>query len=177
MVILAFVKICSLLRIFESYCFLVKMLLGVFWDLKHFLFFFLFVITTFTVMAEIVHFSAHSLKMQPEDGSEYAYSKYLKSEKSAKRSDFIFFIMSMRESIGDFDTDTFTNPDSTDLPLLSWILWFIVMLVGNVVFMNFIIAVVSESYEKCMQVMGAESYKSKLEMILECEKFMPKSWR
>jgi hypothetical protein len=50
-VILAFIKICSLLRIFESYCFLVKMLLGVFWDLRHFLIFFLFVITGFTMMA------------------------------------------------------------------------------------------------------------------------------
>ncbi len=59
-VILIFIKICSLLRIFESYCFLVKMLLGVFYDLKHFLFFFLFVITAFTMMSEIVLFSSHS---------------------------------------------------------------------------------------------------------------------
>ena len=59
-VILVFIKICSLLRIFESYCFLVKMLLGVLYDLKHFLFFFLFVITAFTMMSEIVLFSSHS---------------------------------------------------------------------------------------------------------------------
>ena len=59
-VILVFIKICGLLRIFESYCFLVKMLLGVFYDLKHFLFFFLFVITAFTMMSEIVLFSSHS---------------------------------------------------------------------------------------------------------------------
>jgi len=59
-VILVFIKICSLLRIFESYCFLVKMLLGVFYDLKHFLFFFLFVIAAFTMMSEIVLFSSHS---------------------------------------------------------------------------------------------------------------------
>jgi hypothetical protein len=83
----------------------------------------------------------------------------------------------MRESIGDYDTDTITNPGASAMPLLQWILWFIVMLVGNVVFMNFIIAVVSESYEKCMQVMSAESYRSKLDMILECEQFMPSSWK
>jgi hypothetical protein len=77
--------------------------------------------------------------------------------------------MSMRESIGDYDTDTITNPEASAMPLLQWTLWFIVMLVGNVVFMNFIIAVVSESYEKCMQMMSAESYRSKLDMILECE--------
>jgi hypothetical protein len=83
----------------------------------------------------------------------------------------------MRESIGDYDTDTLTNRDATELPLLSWSLWFIVMLVGNIVFMNFIIAVVSESYEKCMQSMTAESYRSKLDMIVECEQFLPDSWR
>ena len=83
----------------------------------------------------------------------------------------------MRESIGDYDTDTMTNPEAANLPLLAWSLWFIVMLVGNIVFMNFIIAVVSESYEKCMQSMSAESYRSKLDMIVECEQFMPDSWR
>ena len=83
----------------------------------------------------------------------------------------------MRESIGDYDTDTLTNLDATNFPILAWSLWFIVMLVGNIVFMNFIIAVVSESYEKCMQSMNAESYRSKLDMIIECEHFMPDSWR
>ena len=149
-VILVFIKICSLLRIFESYCFLVKMLLGVFYDLKHFLLFFLFVITGFTIMAEIVLYSAHSPVMEPEAGEDYVYSKYLKDEKGSYRTDFFFFVMSMRESIGDYDTDTMTNPSATPFPLLAWFLWFIVMLVGNIVFMNFIIAVVSESYEKCM---------------------------
>ena len=95
-VILVFIKICSLLRIFESYCFLVKMLLGVFYDLKHFLLFFLFVITGFTIMAEIVLYSAHSPVMEPEAGEDYVYSKYLKDEKGSYRTDFFFFVMSMR---------------------------------------------------------------------------------
>jgi len=153
------------------------MLLGVFYDLKHFLLFFLFVITGFTIMAEIVLYSAHSPVMEPEAGEDYVYSKYLKDEKGSYRTDFFFFVMSMRESIGDYDTDTMTNPSATPFPLLAWFLWFIVMLVGNIVFMNFIIAVVSESYEKCMQTMNSESYRSKLDMILEAEEFMPDSWR
>ncbi len=65
----------------------------------------------------------------------------------------------MRESIGDYDTDTLTNLDATKFPILAWTLWFIVMLVGNIVFMNFIIAAVGESYEKCMLSMNAESYR------------------
>ena len=128
-------------------------------------------------MAEIVLYSAHSSKSEAAEGEDYVYSKYLKSEKGSPRTDFMFFAMSMRESIGDYDTDTMTNPSANSLPLLAWFLWFIVMLVGNIVFMNFIIAVVSESYEKCMQSMSAESYRSKLDMIVECEQFMPDSWR
>jgi Ion transport protein len=135
------------------------MLLGVFYDLKHFLFFFLFVITAFTMMFEIVLFSSHSPLSEAKEGDDYIYSKYLDKDSNSARSDFIFFLLSMRESIGDYDTDTLTNRDATNFPFLSWTLWFIVMLVGNIVFMNFIIAVVSESYEKCMQSMNAESYR------------------
>jgi hypothetical protein len=57
--------------------------------------------------------------MIPKGGDEdYVYSKYHKNDKDAVQSDFIFFIMSMRESIGDFDTDTLTNPEASNLPLL-----------------------------------------------------------
>jgi hypothetical protein len=41
--------------------------------------------------------------------------------------------------------------------------------------MNFIIAVVSESYESCMERKVQLIYKAKLEMITECEEFMPDS--
>jgi hypothetical protein len=160
------------------------MLLGVFWDLRHFLLFFLFVITGFFMMAQTVLYSVHSSEAGPNDGEDYVYSKYFKDDKDSYKTNFIFFIMSMRESIGDFDTDTMTNPSATNFPILAWFLWFIVMLVGNIVFMNFVIAVVGESYEKCMVSMNAETYRSKLDMILECELFMnymidyiPKSWK
>jgi hypothetical protein len=47
-----------------------------------------------------------------------------------------------------------------------------VMILGNVVFMNFIIAVISQSYENCMQKSTAQSYKVKLNMIRERESMM-----
>jgi hypothetical protein len=39
--------------------------------------------------------------------------------------------------------------------------------------MNFIIAVVSESYESCMEKKTQLIYRAKLEMIEECEDLMP----
>jgi len=47
-----------------------------------------------------------------------------------------------------------------------------VMILGNVIFMNFIIAVVSQSYENCMQKSVAQSFKVKLHMIRERESIM-----
>ena len=47
-----------------------------------------------------------------------------------------------------------------------------VMILGNVIFMNFIIAVVSQSYENCMQKSTAQSFKVKLHMIRERESIM-----
>ncbi|CDW80874.1 UNKNOWN [Stylonychia lemnae] len=52
---------------------------------------------------------------------------------------------------------------------LSWIIWLIAVLILNIVFMNFIIAVISESYEKVMQKLVAQSYKVKANMIVERE--------
>ena len=55
---------------------------------------------------------------------------------------------------------------------LVWFVWFLIMIVGNVVFMNFIVAVVSESYEKCMQTQKVEQYRLKCQMIVERESIM-----
>lgn len=62
-----------------------------------------------------------------------------------------FFVLALRESIGDYDTSTII--EGSKYKALVWILWFLIMIVGNIVFMNFIIAVVSESYENCMERM------------------------
>ena len=53
-----------------------------------------------------------------------------------------YFIIAMRESMGDYDTND-SYIDNSDYKILIWIVYLLVMLVGNVVFMNFIIAVVN----------------------------------
>ena len=50
--------------------------------------------------------------------------------------------------------------------------WLFIIVVGNVVFMNFIIAVVNQSYENCIMRMVAHSYKVKVDMIIERESQM-----
>jgi hypothetical protein len=109
---------------------MVKMLVTVFFELRYFLLFFLLVIGGLTVMIEII------LK---DSGENY---------EGIKTS--AFFVLALRQSIGDYDTSSLI--DGTDnFKILAWLLWFLILIVGNVVFMNFIIAVVSESYENCME--------------------------
>ena len=53
-----------------------------------------------------------------------------------------YYVIAMRESIGDYDTnDSYIS--NSDYKILIWIIYLMVMILGNVIFMNFIIAVVS----------------------------------
>jgi hypothetical protein len=52
-----------------------------------------------------------------------------------------YFAIGMRQALGDYVTDSFAK--NSDLKFLTWIVYLAVMILGNVVFMNFIIAVVS----------------------------------
>ncbi len=140
-IVLSFVKLLFYLRIFKQLSFLIQMLLVVFVDMKHFLFFFGIVVTFFSITLSV---------LLNDDLTNYEGVGPVG-----------YFIVAMRQSIGDFDTiDSITG--NSDYKILIWIVYLGIVMIGNVVFMNFIIAVVSQSYENCMQKSTAQSYKVKL---------------
>jgi transcription antitermination factor NusG len=49
------------------------------------------------------------------------------------------------------------------------------MVVGNIVLMNFIIAVVGQSYSDCMEKQIAQTFRTKVDMIVEREQMMTTS--
>lgn len=53
---------------------------------------------------------------------------------------------------------------------VTWIVWLALMIIGNVVFMNFIIAVVNDSYAQSMAKKVSQSYRLKVPLIIEREK-------
>ncbi len=117
-----FVKFLFFMRIFNQISFLIQMLIGVFHDLRWFLFFFGMVIAFFSIFISVL------LK---DDLSSYEGIGLVG-----------YYIIAMRESIGDYDTnDSFIS--NSDYKILIWIIYLMVMILGNVIFMNFIIAVVS----------------------------------
>ncbi|CDW90739.1 UNKNOWN [Stylonychia lemnae] len=76
--------------------------------------------------------------------------------------------MAFRISSGDFQLDDYHNQDD-GLVIFTWIIWLIAVMILNIIFMNFIIAVISESYERVMQKLVAESFRVKANMIVERE--------
>ena len=81
----------------------------------------------------------------------------------------MFFMIAFRTSIGDYSFVDFSTADYYEIGL---VVWFFIMIVGNVVFMNFIIAVVNQSYEQCMSKMVVLQFKVKVDIIVEREFMM-----
>ena len=77
-----------------------------------------------------------------------------KSEQYSGIKDFAYILTSFRMTIGDMETDTFGSDDPTKpnnaKSYLTWGIWLIGAFLTNIVFLNFIIAVISDSYAKVM---------------------------
>ncbi len=52
---------------------------------------------------------------------------------------------------------------------ISWFVWLLAVIILNIIFMNFIIAVISESYENVMQSLAEESFQVRANLIAERE--------
>ena len=146
-----FLKVCFFLRIYDGFSFLVSMMNGVFSDLKFFLSFY---------MIFLAHFSMQFLII--------FQGQYLESYYGVGLTGYI--LMAFRTSLGDFEVDGYPGLQSYMI-IVAWIIWILAVFILNVIFMNFIIAVISESYGKVMQKMVGEGYKVKAEMICERELF------
>ena len=95
------------------------MLTSVFRDMLNFLYFFSFVVIFFSIFLGIL----------VNDLTDYEGIGPMG-----------YFAIALRQSIGDYDTASFAKNSNYDI--IAWLVWLVVMLVGNVIFMNFIIAVV-----------------------------------
>jgi hypothetical protein len=127
------------MRIFNGLGFIVSMLKEVIKDLKFFLFFFLIVICTFGMIFFLLEGDLETYEGLRSMG---------------------YFFMSFRTSLGDFELDKFHDASNQSLAILwaMWVSWAVAVFMSSLVFLNFIIAVISESYEKVMQKALARSY-------------------
>jgi len=146
-ILLVFIKLLFFLRIFDTFSFLVSMLQDVFTDLSAFMAFFMMAVTIFSCLIQV---------LLPETRVNYEGT-----------GPFSYLMMAFRTSIGDY---TFDNYKATVMKEVTWIVWLALMIIGNVVFMNFIIAVVNDSYATSMAKKVSQSYRLKVPLIIEREK-------
>jgi len=68
--------------------------------------------------------------------------------------------------MGDFDVDEYAN-----LPLLSqhviWFFWLVIVFTNTIIFLNFLIAVITDVYEQIMETRTEEIFLKKAELLLE----------
>lgn len=125
------------------------MLAQSFADLRYFLSFFALFIGVFAVAITII--------VSNDDLQDLAYPN---------AGNFGYVLIVLTSAIGQGDINNYVTSNHTTL---TYVIWFSIVFVGNIIFMNFIIAVINTSYGTCMETMGAQMYRMKLEMIIERE--------
>lgn len=133
---LTFIKTIYFLRIFQDFSFMINMLTQVFVDLRFFLSFFALFIGVFTVLMTLIitHDELATL-----------------SHPAAGMFGYVLIVLETSIGQGEGLKEYITDYHTT----LTYMIWFTITLVGNIIFMNFIIAVVNSSYTNCMDSMDA----------------------
>lgn len=120
------------MRVKGEFSYIVTMMTNVIVDMTKFLFFFLVLVTMFSLIFDIIarNKSPEYHEIPPFFGN---------------------LIMTLRLALGDFDFAILKDEDE-DLNIkqhvLFWTVWIIMIIMSMLIFMNFIIAEVSNSYQK-----------------------------
>ena len=83
-------------------------------------------------------------------------------------------LTTLRLSLGDFDFNFIEKNKllDTDTHILFWILWFMMVVFSSLIFLNFIIAEVCNSYAEVRSNIDAFIYKERASLIAEAEDIM-----
>ena len=164
------------LRIFTSFSPIVTMVTNVIFDLKQFIFFYFMLCGLLALILGILQ--TGNINMDGEfkqaydgsflyPGSEYRYMSLM----------FGNFFSMMRVSIGDTAMIVPSNFVNRDENILFWITFSVSVVFSNIIFLNFIIAEASASYEKVSAHVQEYINKDRARLISESESMQPLSFR
>eukprot|EP00347_Sterkiella_histriomuscorum_P012763 403367315 len=145
MLVFGFYQLNFHLQIYEGFSFMISMFYEAFIDLKYFVAFFVLIIVEFALLF-LLAFKGQS-KEQYEGLSIFGG----------------YMMMAFRLSTGDFELDTFKDQNNFFI-LIAWGIWIVSVLALNMIFLNFIIAVISGTFDKVMQNQVSQQYKKKVEL-------------
>jgi hypothetical protein len=150
-ILLCLVKMFFFMRIFKKLSYIVTMIMQVMKDLRVFFLFFTLLISMFSLVFDVI-----TINSSPD---------------YVKVGTFVgSLIGTLRLSLGDTDFN-FLEDDhmDTDQHYLFWICWVVVVIFSALIFLNFIIAEVSNSYQIVRESIDALIYKERAGLINEAE--------
>lgn len=170
------IKTFFFLRIFGELSYLVTMMKQVVYDLKVFMIFYFILIWIAALILNIIelgNFSEHKnvankklLKATTYPGIEYKeLPKFIRQVFGA-----------IRISLGDFDFSESTRLEHFE-NIVYWLTWITLVFTTCIVFLNFIIAEVSLSYEKIKETITGQQMKERVLLIEEAEDMMLARWK
>ena len=157
LLMVALLKTFFFLRIVLTFSYIVTMIINVVYDLRVFLLFFIILIIVFSGIFDVI---------SRNDAEEYKYVSPF----------FGNVLTTLRLALGDFDFGVLAgdklNPKQH---ILFWIIWIIMVGFSSLIFLNFIIAEVSNSYQTVKDQIDALIYKERASLIREVEMILPDS--
>lgn len=164
------------LRIFIKLSNLVAMMSQVVHDLKVFILFYVILIWMFSLIFNILQMGNYEFSIREDIQDIINLKVYPGQEYKYLPAWFRQCISVMRISLGDFDfgesgyLDPFEN-------CLFWITWILITFLTCIVFLNFIIAEVSASYNKVTEKLHGLFLQERAQLIKESEDMIPSSWQ
>lgn len=158
LIAISLLKTIFYLKVFKAFSYIVTMVISVVYDLQTFITFFVVLITFFSMLFNVV-----SRNASPE------YSKltwYIGN-----------WLAVFRLSLGDFDFTLLDTAKLTKTHILFWCIWLLMVLFTALIFLNFIIAEVSNSYTRVRENVFSFIYKERAKLISEAEELLSKKYK
>lgn len=145
----------------ESFSYIVTMMQNVIKDLVVFLVFFAILVFMFSLIFDVI-----AKNEAPEYHDVHPFVGN--------------FITTFRLALGDFDFGILSNPDrplNSKQHILFWGVWCLMVAISSLVFLNFIIAEVSNSYGKVRVRVAEEVQRERANLINDVEAVIPNEYK
>lgn len=141
------------MRVVMSFSYIVTMIVNVVYDLRIFLTFYAILMVSFSMVFNII---------SNNKSAEYAKVGSIMGN----------LLTTMRLSLGDFQFDLLEELNARQ-HIMFWVIWLIMVLFSSLIFLNFIIAEVSNSYQNVKDKIDSLVFKERAFLVLEVENLIP----
>ena len=170
----------SFMSIFSDFSPIVTMLKNVVFDLQQFMLFYLIIVLIFSMLWTTIGIGNYRLEASNPDFYAAYGSEEVRAEGGYPNVQYEVIGMLAGNIIDVFFTtmgDFNCIGTSIDLPeaetTMFWLSWTVIVLLGNIIFLNFIIAEASASYEKVNERVGEIVEKDKAQFCSEAQEMVP----